>query len=58
MLTRRSLIKSTLTAAAISAFAPASLGYAAGGLIWKHFPAGQNDFFCKQIRCHRCIHLL
>jgi glyoxylase-like metal-dependent hydrolase (beta-lactamase superfamily II) len=45
MLTRRSLIKSTLTAAAIAAFAPASLGYAAGGLTWKHFPAGQNGFF-------------
>ena len=38
-------MKTTLAAAAAAIFAPADLGHAAGGLTWKHFPAGQNGFF-------------
>ncbi|UXN67463.1 MBL fold metallo-hydrolase (plasmid) [Phyllobacterium sp. A18/5-2] len=45
MFTRRAIIKTTLAAGATAVFAPAGLGHAAGGLIWKHFPAGQNGFF-------------
>src|SRR6185369_6795948 len=45
MPTRRTVMKTTLAAAAAAIFAPADLGHAAGGLTWKHFPAGQNGFF-------------
>ncbi|MER8963212.1 MBL fold metallo-hydrolase [Mesorhizobium sp. M0701] len=45
MFTRRSIMKTTLAAGAAAVFAPAGLGHAAGGLSWKHFPAGQNGFF-------------
>src|SRR3954463_8067381 len=45
MLTRRTMMKTTLAAGAAAALAPAGLGHAAGGLSWKHFPAGQNGFF-------------
>src|SRR4051794_17459584 len=45
MLTRRTIMKTTLAAGAAALFAPAGLGHAAGGLAWKHFPAGQNGFF-------------
>ncbi len=45
MLTRRTIMKTTLAAGAAAVFAPADLGHAAGGLTWKHFPAGQNGFF-------------
>ena len=38
-------MKTTLAAGAAAVFAPAGLGHAAGGLAWKHFPAGQNGFF-------------
>lgn len=45
MLTRRTIMKTTIAAGAAAVFAPAGLGHAAGGLTWKHFPAGQNGFF-------------
>lgn len=45
MPTRRTIMKTTLAAGAAAVFAPAGLGHAAGGLAWKHFPAGQNGFF-------------
>ncbi|MGO7361684.1 MBL fold metallo-hydrolase [Rhizobium leguminosarum] len=45
MLTRRTIMKTTLAAGATAVFAPAGLGHAAGSLTWKHFPAGQNGFF-------------
>ncbi|MER8397594.1 MBL fold metallo-hydrolase [Mesorhizobium sp. M1348] len=45
MFTRRAIMKTTLAAGAAAVFAPAGLGHAAGGLSWKHFPAGQNGFF-------------
>jgi glyoxylase-like metal-dependent hydrolase (beta-lactamase superfamily II) len=38
-------MKTTLAAGVTAVFAPAGLGHAAGGLTWKHFPAGQNGFF-------------
>ncbi len=39
-------MKTTVAAGVAVAFAPASLGHAAGSkLSWKHFPAGQNGFF-------------
>jgi len=38
-------MKTSFAAAAVAAFAPAGLGHAAGGLSWKHFPAGENGFF-------------
>ncbi len=38
-------MKTTLAAGAGAVFAPAGFGHAAGGLTWKHFPAGQNGFF-------------
>ncbi|TKB32370.1 MAG: MBL fold metallo-hydrolase, partial [Mesorhizobium sp.] len=38
-------MKTTLAAGAAAVFAPTGLGHAAGGLSWKHFPAGQNGFF-------------
>lgn len=44
MITRRNLMKTTLAGAAV-AFAPADIGHAAGGLSWKHFPAGPTGFF-------------
>ncbi|MES5047472.1 MBL fold metallo-hydrolase [Rhizobium nepotum] len=45
MLTRRTIMKTTIAAGAAAVFAPAGLGHAAGTLTWKHFPAGQNGFF-------------
>jgi len=45
MLTRRSLMKTTLAAGVAAVFAPAGLGHAAGGLSWKHFPAGEKGFY-------------
>jgi glyoxylase-like metal-dependent hydrolase (beta-lactamase superfamily II) len=45
MFTRRSLMKTTIAAGAAAAFAPEGIGHAAGGLSWKHFPAGPNGFF-------------
>lgn len=45
MFTRRAIMKTTLAAGAAAVFAPAGLGHAAGGLSWKHFPAGENGFF-------------
>lgn len=45
MLTRRTLMKTTLAAGATAVFAPAGLGHAASGLSWTHFPAGENGFF-------------
>jgi glyoxylase-like metal-dependent hydrolase (beta-lactamase superfamily II) len=45
MLTRRTIMKSTLAAGAAAVFAPAGLGHAASGLSWKHFPAGENGFY-------------
>jgi glyoxylase-like metal-dependent hydrolase (beta-lactamase superfamily II) len=45
MFTRRTIMKTTLAAGVTAVFAPAGLGHAAGGLTWKHFPAGQNGFF-------------
>lgn len=44
MFTRRIIMKSTLAAGA-AALAPAGLGHAAGGLSWKHIPAGEKGFF-------------
>jgi glyoxylase-like metal-dependent hydrolase (beta-lactamase superfamily II) len=38
-------MKTTLAVGVTAVFAPAGLGHAAGGLTWKHFPAGQNGFF-------------
>ena len=38
-------MKTTLATAAAAVFSPAELGHAAGGLSWKHLPAGQNGFF-------------
>ncbi len=38
-------MKTTLAAGAAAVFAPAGLGNAAAGLMWKHMPAGQNGFF-------------
>ena len=38
-------MKTTLVAGAAAVFAPADLGRAAGGLSWKHFPAGENGFY-------------
>ncbi|WP_428030024.1 MBL fold metallo-hydrolase [Ancylobacter sp.] len=45
MLTRRSLMKTTLATGAAAVFAPAGLGHAASGLPWKHFPAGEKGFY-------------
>jgi len=45
MLTRRTVMKTTLAAGTAAIFAPASLGHAAGGLSWKHFPAGEKGFY-------------
>ncbi|WP_287212818.1 MBL fold metallo-hydrolase, partial [Mesorhizobium sp.] len=45
MFTRRAIMKTTLAAGAAAVFAPAGLAHAAGGLSWKHFPAGENGFF-------------
>ena len=38
-------MKTTLAAAAAAVLAPAELGRAAGGLSWKHLPAGEKGFF-------------
>jgi glyoxylase-like metal-dependent hydrolase (beta-lactamase superfamily II) len=45
MLTKRTILKTTLAAGVTAALAPAGFGYAASGLTWKHFPAGPNGFF-------------
>lgn len=45
MITRRTVMKTTLAIGAAAAFAPAGLGHAAASLTWKHFPAGQTGFF-------------
>ena len=45
MFTRRNLMTTTLAAGAVAVFAPEGTSHAAGGLSWKHFPAGQNGFF-------------
>lgn len=45
MFTRRAIMKTTLAAGAAAALTPAGLGHAAGGLSWKHIPAGQKGFF-------------
>ncbi|MGM4894896.1 MBL fold metallo-hydrolase [Tardiphaga sp. 839_C3_N1_4] len=45
MFTRRTIMKTTLAAGAVAVFAPEGTGYAAGGLSWKHFPAGPKGFF-------------
>jgi len=45
MFTRRTAVKTALTATA-AALAPAGIGRAvAAGLTWRHFPAGPNGFF-------------
>lgn len=38
-------MQTTLAAGAAAVFAPAGLGHAAGGLSWKHFPAGEKGFY-------------
>ncbi|CAN5144457.1 MBL fold metallo-hydrolase [soil metagenome] len=45
MITRRTVMKATLTGGATAVFAPAGLGHAAGGLSWKHLPAGEKGFY-------------
>lgn len=46
MLTRRTLMKTTLAAGAAAALAPVGVGHAAGGgLTWAHFPAGEKGFY-------------
>lgn len=45
MFTKRSILKSALSAGATTFLAPAGSGHAAGGLLWKHFPAGATGFF-------------
>jgi glyoxylase-like metal-dependent hydrolase (beta-lactamase superfamily II) len=45
MFTRRNIMKATLAAGAAAVFAPAGLGHAAGGLSWKHLPAGERGFY-------------
>jgi glyoxylase-like metal-dependent hydrolase (beta-lactamase superfamily II) len=45
MFTRRTIVKATLAAGAAAVFAPEGTGNAAGGLSWKHFPAGPKGFF-------------
>jgi glyoxylase-like metal-dependent hydrolase (beta-lactamase superfamily II) len=45
MITKRTILKTTLAAGVTAALAPAGFGYAATGLTWKHFPAGPNGFF-------------
>lgn len=45
MFTRRTIMKTTLAAGAAAVFAPEGTGHAAGGLSWKHFPAGPMGFF-------------
>lgn len=44
MLTRRTLMKTTLAASAMT-FAAADIGRANPALSWTHFPAGENGFF-------------
>lgn len=38
-------MKATLGGATAAVFAPAGLGHAAGGLSWKHLPAGEKGFY-------------
>ncbi|CAN5471846.1 MBL fold metallo-hydrolase [soil metagenome] len=38
-------MKTTIAAGAAAVFAPEGTGHAAGGLSWKHLPAGPNGFF-------------
>lgn len=38
-------MKATLGGATAAVFAPAGLGHAAGGLSWKHLPAGDKGFY-------------
>jgi glyoxylase-like metal-dependent hydrolase (beta-lactamase superfamily II) len=45
MLTRRTLMKTTLAAGAAAVFAPAEMGRAGSALTWTHFPAGEKGFF-------------
>jgi glyoxylase-like metal-dependent hydrolase (beta-lactamase superfamily II) len=45
MFTRRTIMKTTLAAGAASVFAARGTGHAAGGLSWKHLPAGEKGFF-------------
>jgi glyoxylase-like metal-dependent hydrolase (beta-lactamase superfamily II) len=45
MFTRRSIMKTTLAAGAAAVFAPEGTSHAAGGLSWKHLPAGPKGFF-------------
>jgi glyoxylase-like metal-dependent hydrolase (beta-lactamase superfamily II) len=45
MFTRRTIMKTTLAAGAAAVFAPEGTGHAAGGLSWKHVPAGEKGFF-------------
>lgn len=46
MLTRRTIMKTTIIGAAAAALAPLGSGQAAASkLTWKHFPAGPNGFF-------------
>ncbi|WP_175367693.1 MBL fold metallo-hydrolase [Tardiphaga robiniae] len=44
MFTRRDIMKTTLAAGTAAVFAPEEL-HAAGGLSWKHIPAGEKGFF-------------
>jgi glyoxylase-like metal-dependent hydrolase (beta-lactamase superfamily II) len=44
MFTRRAIMKTTLAAGTAAVFAPEGL-HAAGGLSWKHLPAGEKGFF-------------
>lgn len=45
MLTRRTMLKSSLAASAAAVAMPTGLAHAAGGLSWRHLPAGDKGFF-------------
>lgn len=45
MITRRIALKAALGGGAAALLAPAGLGHAAGGLSWKHLPAGEKGFY-------------
>ncbi len=45
MITRRIALKAALGGGAATLLAPAGLGHAAGGLSWKHLPAGEKGFY-------------
>jgi glyoxylase-like metal-dependent hydrolase (beta-lactamase superfamily II) len=45
MFTRRDIMKTTLAAGTAAVFAPEGPSHAAGGLSWKHLPAGEKGFF-------------